>query len=115
MRLTKEQNANYNEYLIDSIITYDGEVPNNPIKYFFEVFENEAGWNVERVGLQNAVAEWLSGLPSVISIPFMNWEILELAHNMGTPTHTEKEEDAILNNYWSFMANKLIKLNNKEK
>ena len=111
MKLTKEQNANYNEYLIDSILTYDGEIPENPIKYFFEVFEKEQGWNVERVGLQNAVAEWLSGLPSVISIPFMNWEILELAHNMGTPTHSGKEEDAILNNYWSFMAKRLIKLN----
>ena len=73
-------------------------------------FESEAGRNIERKGRQPAMAEWLSGL--AINIPYMNYDILQLAKDTGglAPDATEKQEYKILNNYWNFMAAKTCQL-----
>jgi len=51
-------------------------------------------------------------LGGCLHIAFNNHDILELAKDYGSISNnaTEKEEQKILDNYWVFMANKLIQL-----
>lgn len=96
------------------------------IKTTYNIFKQEHGFMIERVGEVNAFKEWLMGLPSVLSVPFMNSEILSLAKNNGflnvqcTTNHAdgsttteyvyaegrmlERIEDRFLNNYWTNLA-----------
>jgi len=116
MRLTAEQNRNYFNYIIDKIDFCDFEKqPTNDqekVKMFFEVFFSEFDWRVKQIGQQKALAEYLSGLPSQINIPYENWEIIKLAKDMKSipENATEKQEQKILDNYFNFMASKLIQL-----
>ena len=119
-RTTKETHSKYNTYLIDSIDCegYDMTQPTTDrekINAFFAIFRDEQGYNVQRVGFQGAVVEYLQGLGGCLSIDFNNYDILERAKKYGSlsNTPTEKEEDKLLSNYWVFMANKLIKLQDK--
>ena len=96
------------------------------IKTTYNIFKQEHGFMIERVGEVNAFKEWLMGLPSVLSVPFMNSEILSLAkdngflnvqcitnHVDGSATTEyvyaegrmlERIEDRFLNNYWTNLA-----------
>ena len=103
-------NRKYERAIIDSIDSegYD----ENPItdkeklQFLKDTFRAEYGWAIERMGEQKAFSEWISGLPSSFSIPFMNRDILELAKVMGSLPEdaTEKQEDRVLENYWNFMT-----------
>lgn len=55
------------------------------------------------------------GLPSCIDIPFMNYDILQLAKEFGSIPQdaSEKEEEKIIERYWDFMANKIFVLFNR--
>lgn len=77
-----------------------------------KAFYAEYGWNVDRIGEQAALTEWLQGLPSAISIDFQNWDILKLAESWGSiPEHpTEKQEQKILDNWFNFISNKIGQL-----
>ena len=120
MRITQKTHDLYNQYLLDSI-DFSGyeleiELKTNQqlISQLFKTFEKEGGWNVKRIGFAPALTEWLSGLPSCINIDFANYDILERAKKYGSlaPDASEKDQDKLLDNYWRFMANKLIKLHN---
>lgn len=69
-------------------------------------------WLVDRNGEVNAIREWLQGLPGGIAIPFMNYEILQYAKQIGSLREdaTEREEDKILDNWWNLCAVKLHQL-----
>jgi|SaaInlStandDraft_1057018.scaffolds.fasta_scaffold48547_4 hypothetical protein len=57
---------------------------------------------------------WLSGLPSVLNIPFYPSGILELAKELQeVETYDKKTEDRICENYFNFMALHILKLNQK--
>ena len=73
-------------------------------------FISEYQWRVDQVGELAAAQDWLQGI--ALNIEYMNHNILEMAVNWGSlPTaHTETQADNILENYWHFMANKLIQL-----
>ena len=120
MRVTTKQNQQYNTYLLDSINFegFDFAAPTNnkeKIIQFFEVFNLEVGYNIKRLGEYKALSEYLQGLPSCINIVFNNYDILELAKEYGSISNnaTDQQKQKILDNYWDFMANKLIKLKNK--
>ena len=71
------------------------------------VYHSEHGYAVRRCkNYQQCFASWLMGLPTAVSIPYANYEILQLAVKWGSlpADATEKQEDKILDNYWSFMA-----------
>jgi hypothetical protein len=61
---------------------------------------------IERVGEVNAFKEWLQGLPSVLTVPFYNYDIINNAREAGLLTATsddwfkEKDEDSFLDRYW---------------
>lgn len=69
-------------------------------------------WHIDRVGQTAAVMNWLQGLPSCISIPFTNYDIIQLAIKMGSLTEnaSEIQQNKILDNYWNLCANKLNQL-----
>jgi len=83
--------------------------------FLYERFMSEYGWRVKQVGEQKALIDWLQGL--AINIAFYNSDILMLAKQWGSlpVTATEKQEDAILENYWNYMAMRIVVLWNKYK
>ncbi len=121
MKLTQKTHDLYNNYLLDAI-AWDGyDLPEpktnkDKINTFIDIFGTEQGWNIQRIGPQQAMIEWLSGLPSCIHIDFNNHDILERAKKYGSigPDASEKDQDKLLENYWRFMANKLLKLYNHQ-
>ena len=119
MKLSQQTHDYYNNYLLESIDFngYDLPTPKTnkeKINTFFDVFKSEYGYNVERVGEWRALSEWLSGLPSVIDIPFDNYSIIQLAIKAGSidENASDKEKEKLLSNYWDFISNKLIVLRN---
>lgn len=66
-------------------------------------FISEYGWRVEQVGEFAALTDWLQGL--ALNIPYMNCDILELAGMSNAP---ENKQHKILENYWRFMAMRLL-------
>ena len=122
MKLSQKTHDLYNQYLLDSI-DFSGyeleiELKTNQqlINQLFKTFEKEGGFQVDRIGLAPALSDWLSGLPSCINIDFANYDIIERAKKYGSlaPGATEKDQDKLLDNYWRFMANKLLKLYNHQ-
>ena len=106
---------NYREFILDCI---DEDNDGNPlitddqkINHIFDRIESEAGWNVERVGKHDAIAEWLSGM-AILGVPIYRQEIIELAQEMGSADSdlSDREEEKIWNNYYKFMANQVLKL-----
>ncbi|QHJ84490.1 MAG: hypothetical protein [Caudoviricetes sp.] len=108
-------------YILNSITGYEGVLEDSDngtkIKELFDAFYNEYDWQVKRIGLQNAISEWLRGLPSVIDVDYYNDEILKLAIHWGMITERSKEEtkDKALDMYWNVLAYGLIVLGNKYK
>lgn len=79
------------------------------------IFNAEIGDHLTgKIGKQAAIQVWLQGLPSCINIAFYNHVIIRLAVSWGSipSDYTEKQADDILENYWSFMAAKLLQLFN---
>jgi len=112
---------NAKQLLIDCI-NLDGSdmIANTPIEKIRaveKIFYTEQGYNIKRIGKLKAIENWLRGLPTEITIPYYNVEILEIAKKWGSlkPNATEKQEDKILLNYWQYMANQLLQLFNKKK
>ena len=114
-----EYKKNYKNYIL-STIEEDSE--GNPIKtdaekikYIFDRFYSEYGWNIERVGKQKAMAEWLSGL--ALDIEYYNLSIVELAVKMGSVEEnpSDKMQGKIIDNYWNFMANVILGFEPKER
>jgi hypothetical protein len=114
LHYTKYQ-ENYKDYILDCIDSEDSLInkeltKEEKIKYLFNRFYSEYGFMVERVGKQNAIAEWLSGL--AINIPYSYFDIIELAKNMGSVEYnlSKVQEDRICENYWNFMAYMILLL-----
>ena len=103
---------NYKRYILDTIEVDGNENPlttdDEKIKYIFDRFNSEYGWAVERYGKAKAMKDWLAGL--ALNIPYMNWDIIDLAIDMGSidPNPTDKIENKVIENYFSFMANIIL-------
>ena len=114
-----EYKKNYKNYIL-STIEEDAEgkpikTDEEKIKYIFDRFYSEYGWNIERVGKQKAMAEWLSGL--ALDIEYYNLSIVELAVKMGSVEEnpSDKMQGKIIDNYWNFMANVILGFEPKER
>ena len=97
---------NYAKFILDSIKPYEEDKPikdDQKLDYLINVFKKESNFNNQRESFQNAFSYWLSGLPSVIDLPFYNGEIIELAVKLGSldKNHTEQQAQRIYNNYWN--------------
>tara|TARA_R100000388_G_scaffold94992_2_gene84889 strand:+ start:2098 stop:2469 length:372 start_codon:yes stop_codon:yes gene_type:complete len=118
---SKKYLNNIQTYLLNSI---DGteygiktDTPKEKLDFLFDCFETEFNFENNQLrypNFQNRFANWLQCLPSAINIPHQYNKILELCKNLlEVDTLSEKLEDQIIKNYWSFMAYHIIKLKNK--
>lgn len=119
LHYTKYQ-ENYKNYILDCIDSEDDLINKElsreeKIKYLFDRFNSEYGWNIQRVGKQKALEEWLSGL--AINIPYTHFDIIELAKNMGSANQnlSTVQEDRIIENYFNFMAYMVLLLEDEIK
>ena len=118
---SKKYLNNIQSYILDSIdgTEYDikTETPTEKLQFLFDCFEVEFNYKNNKLrypNLQDRFANWLQGLPSVINLPYQEYEILQLSKIFfEVYTLTEKQKETIINNYWSFMAFHIIKLKNK--
>ena len=115
-----EYKKNYKSYILDCLdseddLTDKSLTEQEKINYLFDRFNSEYGFMVQRVGKQNALAEWLSGL--AISIDYYYEDIIKLAIKMGSIDDNPSEElqGRVCNNYWNFMANIILSLEPKNK
>lgn len=120
--MTKSQNQTaVKQYLLSIICGYEGELlgvmDDEKIILMFDAFYKEYGFRVKQVGLQNALRDWLQGLPSVISIEFEYCEIIKLLKEWELLDNksTEAKTDKLLDLYWDMLAYGLIVLGNKYK
>ena len=120
---TKKLNGVSKQYILDNI-TSDGYIEEGQkepstdkekLQFLMDTFKSEYGWAIERYGIYKAFTEWLMGLPSVFSIDFMNYDILQLAKKWGSipENATERQENKILANWWNFITVKTFQLFNK--
>lgn len=120
----KEENAQFNNlvktrkyYLYERILldaannegfedcAYYNELKTDKDKaaFLYGRFMSEYSWAIERTGsIDKAVQEWLQGL--AINIPYMNYEILEIA---GLQNASENKQNTYLEKYWPHMAMRL--------
>ena len=116
MSKSSELDKKVKTYIIDIIDSGYSDKPLNTteekLNFLRGRFEAEAGWSIQRIGRQAAMREWLSGLPSSVSLPFCNYDIIQWAVGLGSlpEEHTEKQADKILDNYWNFCAAKILQL-----
>ena len=61
------------------------------IKEVYNIFLKEKGFEIDRMGKFNAFSEWLQGLPSVLTVPFMYYEQIQLATKEGLLKETASE------------------------
>ena len=107
-----EYKKNYKKYILSTIETDNDDkllnTDTDKIKYLFDRFNSEFGWNVERIGKQKAMTEWLQGL--ALNIEYWNDQIVPLAIKMGSidENPSEKLQSKVIENYWSFMANVIL-------
>ena len=117
---SKKYLNNIQNYILDSIDSegYDikTETPTEKLQFLFDCFEVEFNYKNNQLrypNFQDRFANWLQG-GTAINLPYQNYKILQLSKNLlEVYTLTEKQEETIINNYWSFMAYHIIKLKNK--
>ena len=100
---------NYKAFILSTI--EEGQTDAEKLQHILDRFESEYGFNVARMGRQNAMAEWLSGL--ALDLPFYHDEIVDLAVDMGSvdcAKLTDRLRDRIADNYWQFMANIILRM-----
>lgn len=104
----------YENTIIDNI-DFDGYGISNDcylydkIKTLHNIFKSEYGFMIDRIGKEKAFSEWLSGLPSVLTVPFYYYEILENAKNYGLII---KDEDIFCSEYFNNLSNAYFTLYN---
>lgn len=100
----------FEKTIIDSIDFEGYEITNDchlydKIKTLYTIFKCEyIHGNNQQLSEQKLFSEWLRGLPSVLTVPFYNSEILENALLAGFDVSSESKEYLFLQNYWTNLA-----------
>ena len=111
---TKKYQENFKNYFLEVIksqdLPEDIKTDKEKVNFIFERFNSEYNHanNIRRQpNFQLRFAEWLQGL--AINLPYNYNDIIILAKKL-LETDQLKNENRIINNYWSFMAYQIIKL-----
>ena len=111
---TKKYQENFKNYFLEVIksqdLPEDIKTDKEKVNFIFERFNSEYNHanNIRRQpNFQMRFAEWLQGL--AINLPYNYDDIIELAKKL-LETDQLKNENRIINNYWSFKAYQIIKL-----
>lgn len=115
---SKQYTSKLHKFLLDNIYFEDLDgveiTDKQKIDYFFATFESEFNYhqNIRRwPNYQVRLANWLMGLPSVINIPFSNYDILEFAKELhNVDDLTTRQEDTICENYFMHIALHLLRI-----
>jgi hypothetical protein len=73
------------------------------VQAVYDIFKNEYLYpeNLKRYGSEQKTFEnWLMGLPSCFNIDFENHKILELTESFGYTPKTERQRQAVLDQWW---------------
>ena len=114
---------NWGKHLIDSIDTSgfeyceyytDSEDSRELLKFAYNRFMAEKGWQVERDGIIGAVNDWLSGL--ALNVAFENHDILTLGKKWGeiSENASEAREDYFIGHWFNNLTYAMIKLWEKQ-
>ena len=68
--------------------------------------------NNQHLSKNELFSEWLQGLPSVLTVPFYNYDILKAAKEFGFDLPTDDKEDYFLNNYFNNVSRAFFNLKN---
>jgi hypothetical protein len=105
------------KYILNAISTaeYDVNPPKNDrekLIFLFNTFKSEYNHQILKIGYQNAMREWIMGLPSSFNVDFKNYEILQIAKKWGSLKNnsTKVQEYKILNNWFNFIVVKTFQL-----
>lgn len=118
---SKKYKTNIENYLINAISgeAYDLDIktPAGKIGFLFDTYfkEYEHPYIIKaKPTIVERVAEWLSGLPSIIDIPFYNCDIIDLAEELlETENLPKKTRERIVEGYWFWMAKHLFLIKEK--
>ena len=80
----------------------------NKIKAGFEIFVDEYGYNIKRLGLKKAFINYLRGLPSWLDIPFYYFDIKKLLYSLGFD-EAKGADDVVDKLYYESIANVFLK------
>jgi len=115
-RLTADQINEYKKVILNGISAedYNGQelkTDKEKVQFVFDCFNQEFySWQSHK-NIQAVFTEYLQGLPSCISIPFYNSDIIELAERINkTEYKTDNQQWKIIENYFAFMSNIFFKL-----
>ena len=106
----------YEQTIIDNIDFSGYEISNDcylydKIKTTYNIFKREyVHDNNKFMNEEILFKEWLQGLPSLLTVPFYNYEILENAKKAGFTFETEQQENRFLDAYWSRLSNAFFTL-----
>jgi hypothetical protein len=90
------------------VIRNDKEAVELFAKYFNEEFNYS--YNKKRYPiLQNRIAQYLRGLPSVCSVAYSDYDIKQIGKSWGF-CQSEKEADEFVENWWSILAFRILQL-----
>ena len=74
-------------YILKIITGYEGALEDKTeaekVQGLFDAFYSEYSFRIKQVGLQNAIRDWLQGLPSVIGIDYFESSIEALTIHWG--------------------------------
>ena len=116
---TKEFKIKVYSYILNAIDSevYDVETNTDTekLQFLMDTFKKEYVYpdNLRRYGnYQEVMRQWIMGLPSVFNIEFRNHAILEIAKQWESlpENGTEKQEDAIIENWFNLIAAKTFSL-----
>ena len=101
------ENIDFDGYegLINDVSLYD------KIKTTYNIFKSE--YVHQNNKHQNEIflfSEWLSGLPSVLTVPFYYYEMLENATKSGFEFESESHEDKFCEHYFKNLAKAFFNL-----
>ena len=110
---TNEFRAIFNQFIIDCCENDEQSITTAKDAYIYikERFNSEYRHKQTMQGL----IDWLQGL--AIHTPFCYCDIIDLAKSWGTLNKdaSEKQEEKICNNYWNFLANKIVMFARKDR
>lgn len=84
------------------------------LQFLYKTFKSEYGHEItrQRGNEINAFREWIMGLPTIFTVDFTNYDIVQLAIKWGSlpENHTEAQAYRIINNWFNLVANKSFQL-----
>lgn len=101
----------FEQTILDSISLEDYDIDTDSMSQkeilgkVYNIFLSEyVHHNNERQDHKKLFKEWLQGLPTILTVPFYNHDILLNARENGIELREEWQEDNFLNMYWLNLA-----------